>query len=138
MQVRPAHEISAGSFVSAMLDGRRILCLKAEREGKEHVNHFIVPLDPVDDRRALALVYVDPNDELTPMDGFCLSFENGPAETAPQVGDVFLNPAGAVMKLNDDPRSQRMHCYVDLATGQVRARMERHIERLLLWSISRL
>jgi hypothetical protein len=31
-----------------------------------------------------------------------------------------------------------MHAYVDVATGLLRPRMERHIDRLLDWSIQRL
>ena len=138
MQNRPAYEITAGSFVAATLGGRRTLCLKAERVGKEHTNHFLVPLDPVDDRRRLALVYIDPNEELMPVDGIAFAFEDGAEETAPEIGDAFLNPAGPLLKVIDDPRSQRMHCYVDLSTGMVRARMERNIHRLLGWSVSRL
>jgi hypothetical protein len=134
MQSRPAHEIAAGSFVYATIAGRRTLCLKAEREGKEYVNHFVVPLDPPQAR----LVYVDPNDQMTPVDGISLSFQDGPENVAPGLGDVFLNAAGTMMKLQDDPRSQRMHCYVDLATGHVRPRMERHIRRLLSWSVVRM
>lgn len=134
MQSRPAYEISAGSFVSTTIAGRRTLCLKAERAGKEHVNHFLVPLDPAGDR----LVYVDPNEELAPVDGISLVFTDGAAATPPELGDVFLNDVGPMLKLMDDYRSQRMHCYVDLSTGQVRARMERHIQRLLSWSVSRL
>lgn len=138
MQTRPAFEIAAGSFVNATVDGRRTLCLKAERAGKEHTNHFLVPLDPVDDRRRLTLIYVDPNEEVAPVDGIAFAFADGPEQTAPDVGDAFLNPAGKLLKVMDDPRSQRLHCYVDLATGMVRPRMERHIQRLLAWSVSRL
>lgn len=134
MQSRPAFEIAAGNFVYATVAGHRTLCLKAERLGKEHVNHFVVPLDPPAPR----LVYVDPNDEMVPVDGVGLAFHDGPQGVAPQVGDVFLNDTGTMMKLEDDPQSQRMHCYVDLGTGQVRPRMERHIQRLLNWSVSRL
>ncbi|HSV29936.1 MAG TPA: hypothetical protein VLL76_10265 [Candidatus Omnitrophota bacterium] len=137
MQNRPAYEIAAGSFVAAMLDGRRTLCLKAERLGKEHTNHFLVPLDPVDDRARLALLYIDPNQELVQVDGVHLDFQDGPSETAPVVGDAFINDSGTMLKLLDDPHSQRLHCYVDLTTGMVRARMERQIRRLLSWSVGR-
>lgn len=138
MQSRPAHEIAAGSFVYAILDGRRTLCLKAERIGKEHINHYLVPLDPMGDRRALALVYIDPNEELAAVDGVSFTFDDGAAATAPEVGDMFLNPFGAMLKVTDDPRAQRLFAYVEIATGQVRPRMERHVERLLEWSISRM
>ncbi|MEW5726927.1 MAG: hypothetical protein AB1918_03790, partial [Pseudomonadota bacterium] len=100
--------------------------------------HFLVPLEPVDDRRALALVYIDPHEELIPVDGVTFAFTDGPEETPPEVGDMFANPHGSMLKVIDDPRAQRLYAYVDVATGQVRPRMERHIQRLLDWSVARL
>lgn len=138
MVTRPAHEIAPGSFVKAEIGGRPTLCLKVERVGKEHTNHFLVPLDPLDDRRALALVYIDPQEDLAPVDGVAFAFADGPEETAPLVGDMFANPHGAMLKVIDDPRAQRLYAYVDVASGQVRARMERNIHHLLHWSVARL
>lgn len=138
METRAAYDVAAGSFVAADLDGRRVLCLKAERMGKEHINHFLVPLDPVDDRKSLALLYVDPDKELAPVEGVSFAFADGAEHAAPEIGDVFLNPAGALLKVLDDPHSQRLYAYVDIATGQVRIRMERHIHRLLVWRMQRI
>ncbi|CAA7616449.1 hypothetical protein [Magnetospirillum sp. UT-4] len=137
MQTKPAYAVAAGTFVALELDGRRSLCLKVERVGKEHINHFVVPLEPLDDRRQACLVYVDPELPLTPVEGVSFAFEDGAEETAPDVGDIFLNPFGAVMKVLDGPKSQRLHAYVDVTTGQARARMERHIRRLLEWRLQR-
>lgn len=138
METKPAYDIAAGTFVAAELDGRRTLCLKAERVGKEHINHFLVPLDPVGERRALKLWYIDPEEPLMPVEGVSLAFADGAENTPPDVGDAFLNAAGTLIKVIDDPRSQRMHAYVDLATGQVRARMEHSIRRLLDWQVQRI
>lgn len=137
MKGRPAYDVAAGSFVTAELDGRLTLCLKAERIGKEHINHFLVPLDPVD-RAGLALVYVDPERVLAPVEGVSFAFEDGPTDTRPEVGDIFLNPFGAMLKVLDDAHSQRLHAYVDVTTGQVRPRMDRHIHRLVGWSVRRI
>lgn len=137
MDPKPAHEIPAGSFVAASVAGRRTLCLKAERVGKEYINHFLVPLDPLDDRADLALVYIDPNEELAPVEGIGFTLADGPEMVAPQVGDMFVVPAGSLLKVKDDPRSQKMFAYVDIATGAVRPRMEREIRRLLDWSLAR-
>lgn len=138
MLTRPAHEIAAGSFVKATVADRPTLCLKVERVGKEHTNHFLVPVEPVGDRRALALVYIDPNEPLAPVDGVSFVLADGPAETPPEVGDTFLNSSGVMLKVIDDPHSQRLWAYVDIASGQVRPRMERHIQRLVAWSIQRI
>lgn len=138
METRAAYDVAAGSFVAVDFDGRRVLCLKAERVGKEHINHFLVPLEPVDDRKALALVYIDPDHKLAPVEGVSFVFDDGAEDTAPEIGDVFLNPFGALLKVLDDPHSQRLHAYVDITTGQVRTRMERHIHRLLVWRMQRI
>lgn len=138
METKPAYDVAAGSFVAVERDGRRLLCLKAERTGKEHINHFLVPLEPVDDRLTLALLYIDPEEKLATVEGISFAFEDGPEGVAPEVGDVFTNPSGALLKVIDDPRAQRMHAYVDVTTGQVRARMERQIHRLLRWRMQRI
>lgn len=136
METSPAYDVAAGRFVAVERDGRRVICLKAERIGKEHINHFLVPLEPVE-RRALALIYIDPEEPLIPIEGVSFAFADGATEVAPEVGDVFLNPFGAMLKVLDDPQSQRLHAYVDVTTGQVRARMDRKVQRLLEWSIHR-
>lgn len=135
MDSRPAYDVAPGCFVAAELDGRRTLCLKAERIGKDHINHFLVPLDAAD-RRSLALIYIDPEQPLSPVEGVSFAFEDGPTDTAPEIGDIFLNPFGAMLKVFDDAHSQRLHAYVDVTTGQVRPRMDRHIHRLLGWSVN--
>lgn len=137
MDPKPAEEIPGGSFVAAMVGDRRTLCLKAERIGKDYTNHFLVPLDPVEDRSALALVYVDPTDEFVPVDGVGFTLADGAELVPPAVGDIFVNAAGSLLKVIDDPQSQKMYAYVDVATGAVRPRMERAIQRLLVWSIAR-
>ncbi len=133
-----AGAVAAGTFVAAILDGRRTLCLKVDRIGKDHVNHFLVPLDPLADRRRLALVYTDPDTAVTVVEGVSFAFTDAAAEVAPEVGDAFSSPFGVYLKVIDRPLSQRMHAYVDVATGLLRPRMERHIGRLLDWSIQRL
>lgn len=134
MESRPAHEITAGQWVVAELDGIRTLCLKAERVGKDHVNHFLVPLDPVADRRQLRLHYLDPEHGLFPTDGYHLSFtaqDGADVET----GDA-LNVDGFVwLKLLDLPSAQRLYCYVNMTDGQVRPRMERRQSRPLRWHV---
>ena len=132
---RPAAAIAAGSFVLAELDGCRVLCLKAERRGKDHVNHFLVPLDPVPDRRALTLAYADPEAAVEPVDGISLVLTEAPGDGAPEVGDAFAVSGGTFLKLVDRPLSQRLHAYVDLATGEVRPRMDRRAGRRLVWSV---
>lgn len=135
---KPAYEIAAGSFVTQELDGVRTLCLKAERVGKEHTNHFLVPLDPRPEPGRMALRYIDPELPLTPLDGVSLAFTDGAERTPPEIGDAFANRAGLMLKVKDDAKSQRYCSYVEIATGLVRPRMEHGIIRLMDWSVQRL
>lgn len=137
MDSRNAIDIAPGSFVTATVGGRRTLCLKVDRVGKEHTNHYLVPLEPVDDRRALALIYIDPEHEMVAVEGVSFAFADAVSGFVPEVGDAFSCAAGVFIKVIDDPQAQRMHAYVDINTGMLRPRMERHAERILDWSISR-
>lgn len=134
MDSRPAYEINAGQWVIAELDGIRTLCLKAERVGKDHVNHFLVPLEPRGDRRQLRLHYLDPEQPLHPTDGYHLSFT--PQDGTDIEPGCALSVDGTIwLKLLDLPSSQRLYCYVDMASGQIRPRMERGKCRPLQWHL---
>lgn len=134
----PASSVAAGSFVAVVVDGRRTLCLKVDRIGKEHVNHYLVALDPLDDRRCLGLIPLDPETETFRVEGVSFRFADGEDGRIPEVGDAFACPAGVFLKVLDDPRAQRLHTYVELATGLLRPRMERSVSRTLDWSLNRL
>lgn len=135
MESRPAHEIDAGRLVLAELDGIRTLCLKAEREGKDHVNHFLVPLEPVAERGQLRLHYLDPEDRLQPTDGYHLTFSAGQDHPDLQPGDALEVDGSLWLKVFDLPSAQRLYCYVDMACGQVRPRMERRHSRPMQWQV---
>jgi hypothetical protein len=130
-----AHTVPAGSFVATHMDDRRVVCLKVERLAKDHINHFLVPVDPV--AETLALVYIDPDTEVTPVPGLSFAFEDGPEGATPAVGEAFSCAAGTFLKVMDDLQTQRLYAYVDLASGLVRLRMERQASRVVGWSVAR-
>lgn len=136
MDSLPAWQVDAGRFVFADLDGERTLCLKAERHGKDHVNHFLVVLDPVAQRDAMGLHYLDPEQNLCPAEGFSLTF--APASGEAQVGDVLETEAGLWLKLLDAASSQRLYCFVNLAEGRIKPRLERHRHQKLVWNLQRI
>ena len=130
----PAHQIQPGSFVTAEIAGSPVLCLKVERHGRDFVNHYLVALEPSGDRRVLALLYIDPDHPLTPVEGPTLAF--GETTTAfPDIGDAFVTPKGPFLKLRDEPKAQKVYAYVDLATGLVRPRMDRQTQGVIGWSV---
>ncbi|MBI2239245.1 MAG: hypothetical protein HYU59_00420 [Magnetospirillum gryphiswaldense] len=136
MDTLPAWRIEAGRFVFAELDGVRTLCLKAERQGKDHVNHFLVALEPLARRDAMGLCYLDPDQPLSPAEGFSLTFTASAGEA--QVGDVLETEAGLWLKLLDAQSSQRLYCFVSLAQGQIKPRLDRHRYQKLDWHLQRI
>jgi hypothetical protein len=131
----PAHRITPGSFVTATLEGAAVLCLKVEREARDYVNHYLVPLAPCPDRRALALVYVDPEDSFAAATAR-LELDT-PVPGDADIGDVLVADGTAYLKLLDDPRSQKLFCFVDMATGLVRPRPKRGPTMVAGWRVER-
>ena len=130
----PSHQIKPGSFVTAMIGGAPVLCLKVERHGRDYVNHYLVPLAAESDRRTLALVYVDPDQPLEPALGVALAF-GATSGTFPDVGDAFATPKGVHLKLRDEAKAQKVFAYLDLATGLIRPRMDRQTQGVVAWKV---
>ncbi len=132
----PAHRVSPGSFVTASLGGIPTLCLKVERHGRDFINHYLIALDPLADRRGMGLVYLDPDQELAVVEGAALVLGEL-AAAFPDVGDVFSTPKGAYLKLRDEPKAQKVFAHVELATGLIRPRMDRQTQGVMSWTITR-
>ena len=124
---RQAHEIGCGAVVIRQTDDGHAVCLKLDRIGKEYIHHYLIVLDPKPEGD-LELVYVDPEDQL--FDCFAtLEFDPGaPEAVAAEPGHAFANKDGHFIKLLDDPKTQKMLCYADPATGLVRIRQERKVK----------
>lgn len=138
MKTAPAFRVAAGQFVIAEVAGNQTICLKAERAGKDHVNHYLIPLDPLTDRRQLRLHYLDPEHEIGPVEGVSFAFDSLTEQTAAEIGDVLSRDGALWLKLLDDPAAQRLYCYVELGSGQIRPRMERHQYTALNWRLERI
>jgi len=119
--------------------GDTTLYIKAERQGTEYIHHYLVQIDPVPGS-ALALIYMDPDDMLIDCN-VRPSFKLAPAETvtAPDVGHIFANPKGVFLKVIEDPKSQKMYAFIDIATGDIRRRQERKISGVhATWQVENL
>lgn len=105
--------------------------VKAERLGREFlIHHYLIQLDPALGEE-MALIYIDPEDMLVDHDirpVFVLN--DGVESDAPAVGHIFLNPKGTFLKVVEDPMSQKMFAFIDIATGDVRRRQERQVSRV--------
>lgn len=130
----PAHDIAPGRFVTAEINGVTVLCLKTERSGRDYTNHYLIVLDPAPEYGTLALIYLDPDHPLTVIDDRVFSFAEGKAGL-PEIGDAFATLMGPHLKVQDEPKAQKVFAYVDMTTGLIRPRMERHAKTVLSWSI---
>lgn len=118
----PAHEIPGG----ALVDWQGGRWLKAQRDSKDYVNHYLVPLTPAPD---LALVYIDPDTKLG-----LLALKLRPeallprlAGEATQPGDLIKAADGRffLKALDVKKDGQRHMAYVAIDGGEVRPRRER-------------
>ncbi len=139
---RKAHEVPCGNAVILARDGEATICLKAEREGKEYIHHYLVTLDPLSNDRP-ELVYIDPEDDVIDCGGtfsFAMTEGGEGGQTASEkagVGDIFKNGGGLFLKLEEDPKSQKMFAFIDIATGAVKRRQERGVSAVYQeWRVS--
>ncbi len=135
MTRRPAWEVPGGRLVAAEIAGRAVLCLKAQRQARDYVNHYLVALDPLPDggRAAMALHYVDPD---TPVEERANALDlDAAAGAEAAVGDVLATASGRFLKVFDTARAERHFAYVDLASGEIRPRRERRGGSAMVWRV---
>lgn len=125
---KKAFEVPCGNAVIVESDGVAVVCMKAEREGKEYIHHYAVPLHPCPETET-ALIYLDPDDEIVDC-ATAITFTVREADEAakPDVGEVFRSVKGTFMKVHEDPVSQKMYAYLNLETGQIMRRQEKRLE----------
>jgi hypothetical protein len=123
--IAPAHRIKPGSLIL----GAEGPALKAERDGKDYINHYLVPLAPAP---GLALIYIDPERELEWREGPpALDFGPAlPADHPAEAGDLVVTARGSFLKVHDIKKDGQRHlAYIDLATGLILPRQERGAAR---------
>lgn len=128
LEKKQALDIRCGNAVIVETETGAVVCMKAEREGKEYIHHYAVPLHPVTQETA-ALIYLDPDQEIVDcVTQLTFTLSDADAQAAPDVGAVFRNFQGTFMKIREDPKSQRMFAYLNLETGQIKRRQEKKME----------
>lgn len=125
---KKAYEVPCGNAVILEGDDGLIVCMKAEREGKEYIHHYAVPLHP-HPAAETALIYLDPEDEIIDCaTAITFTVREEDDTGKPGVGEVFRSVKGTFMKVHEDPVSQKMYAYLNLETGQVMRRQEKFLE----------
>lgn len=120
--MRLAHDVPGGALVRH-LDR---VWLKASRDSKDYVNHYLVPAQAEPD---LALLYVDPEIALEVIAPAARPdrLVARPSGQDAQSGDLLADEMGRhVIKALDVKKDGQRHlAYVDVETGNIRPRQER-------------
>jgi hypothetical protein len=112
--------------------------MKVEREGAEYVHHYLIqvsPKKPVD----LGMIYIDPEETLIDRGGIpSFKLLSPEAHQKPQIGHIFKNDNGTFLKVIEDPKSQKMYAFINIASGEVKRRQERSINSVYSsWQINK-
>lgn len=136
MEAVRAYQVAAGRLVVAEIEGVAAICLKAERQGKDFLNHYLVPLDPRPaDSARLRLHYIDPDASLIPAAARLVV--DAAEGRAAEVGDVVVNPLGRFLKVHDTAKTERHYAYVEVTSGIVRLRQEKGAIGVATWHLDR-
>ncbi|MBF0561117.1 MAG: hypothetical protein HQL37_03665 [Alphaproteobacteria bacterium] len=130
-----AVDIEGGRLVYAGIGGSPVLCLKAIRQGKDFVNHYVVPLDPLP-AGPQSLVYLDYETLLEDChDRFAFVMGEAKDRSIPEVGDIMVAPHGTFLKLQEYNRGAFMLAYLDIAGGDLHRHKERNVEGVFGWRV---
>ena len=122
-----AFEIPCGNAVERPGADSGAVFIKAERQGTEYIHHYLIQISPVPTEE-LALIYVDPEEELIDRGGQpTFELSNAEDRPDPDIGHIFENHQGTYLKVIEDPKSQKMFAFVDIASGDVKRRQERKV-----------
>jgi len=111
--------------------------IKAERQGTEYIHHYLIQIKP-SQAKGLALIYVDPEETLVDC-GAAPSFtcSNGETRDNPDIGEIFENTKGTYLKVIEDPKSQKMFAFIDITSGEIKRRQERHVKTVYrAWEVT--
>lgn len=136
MMTARAEIVTNGHLVVYKLDNREVVGLKGVRHGKDHVNHYFVPLESVANE-PLTVVYLDYSAELRDChDYFSLELELLEVNTVIEVGAILSNATGTYLKAREPTKGVMSFVYVDLDSGELRRRQERQINALYRWTLT--
>jgi hypothetical protein len=125
---RPAHKIPCGHAVHRPNDmDPKNLFMKAERMGAAYIHYYLIQISLVGSID-LALIYIDPEENLIDL-GYNPTFDLicTKACKKPKVGHIFKSENGTFLKVIEDPKSQKMHAFIDISSGEIKRRQERKI-----------
>jgi len=137
---RMAYEILRGHVVKwpGAPDPETVF-IKAERQGTDYIHHYLIQISP-QQADLTAMVYVDPEEMLVEVGGPPrFSYSGGEARDNPDIGHIFETAKGTFLKVIEDPKSQKMFAFIDIASGEVKRRQERHVRTVYgSWQVTKI
>ena len=127
-----AESVSDGHFVLY----RKMIGLKAVRHGKDHVNHYFLPLE-LSPEKQMTVTYLDFTEKVQDChESFSLNLEPLTIYTPVAVGDVLVNMTGTYIKACEKTKGIISFVYINLKSGELRRRQERQISAVYRWTLT--
>ncbi|KAF0113691.1 MAG: hypothetical protein FD149_2074 [Rhodospirillaceae bacterium] len=138
MTMITAKTVAGGRLIVYRIKNRDVVGLKAIRHGKDHINHYFVPLEPLSDD-PLTVLYMDYAAEVRDChDTFNLELIPLAADAPVDVGAILSNETGTYLKAREPTKGIMSFVYVNLNDGEMRRRQERQIGAVYRWSLARI
>lgn len=140
MPQKMAHQVPRGHAVHHPgADQPDTVFIKAERLGTDYIHHYLIQITPMR-AQGLAMIYIDPEEVLIDLGGAPrFDFSDGETRSDPGIGHIFENPKGIYLKVIEDPKSQKMFAFIDITSGEVKRRQERHVKTVYAaWRIEKI
>ncbi|KAF0145473.1 MAG: hypothetical protein FD153_235 [Rhodospirillaceae bacterium] len=136
MTIAAAETVAGGRLVLYRVNERDVIGLKAIRHGKDHINHYFVPLEPVSSR-PLTVIYMDYTAEVQDChDHFALKLDLFATRAPIEIGAILSNETGTYIKVREPTKGIMSFAYVDLGSGELRRRQERQINAVYHWTLA--
>ncbi len=127
-----AETVTGGHFVLY----RDMIGLKAVRHGKDHVNHYFVPLE-LPANQPMTVSYLDCKAKVQDChNNFDINLEPLAMSTSIDVGNILVNITGTYIKAYERSKGIISLVYIDLTNGELRRRQERQISAVYRWILT--
>ncbi|VBB69595.1 hypothetical protein RIEGSTA812A_PEG_1068 [invertebrate metagenome] len=134
MMMGTAETVPSGHLVLYRIRDRDVVGLKAVRHGKDHVNHYFVPLELIS---PITVAYLDDTAPLHDCnDHFSLKLDQLVIEPPIAVGTILANATGTYIKACEATKGIISFVYVNLDSGELRRRQERQISAIYRWTLT--
>lgn len=134
-----AETVQNGHLILYRVEDKEIVGLKGIRHGKDHINHYFIPLEPISED-PLTVIYIDCTASVRDChDSFTIKLNQTYSPVLGkkvEVGSVLSNETGTYIKVREQTKGIMSLVYVNLDNGELKRRQERQIHAVYSWSLT--